>query len=144
MKNYNQFINELQGYADVYTKGLHNAKEGSFIRIGLQGNPNKFWGKIDKIDKNGRFVTTDGDVFDKNGQLHRAKRWEFQQQLKKKLKASAMLVTKSALTEETMSWVKKSLYEDGLKPCKDPKIILEIAKLLKRAYPQLEEIVNDK
>lgn len=144
MKNYNDFINEMQGYADVYTKGLHDAKAGSFIKIGLQGNLNKWSGKIDKVDKNGRFVTTDGDIFDKNGQLYKAKTWAYQQHLKKKLKVSAIIVTKEDLTEETMKWVKKSLYDNAILPCTDPKIILEIAKLLKRGYPQLEEIVNDK
>jgi len=144
MKKYDEFVNELQGYADVYTKGLHDAQKGSFIKIGLQGNLNKWHGKIEKIDKNDRFVTTEGDVFDRNGMLYKAKTWAFQQHLKKKLKVSAMIVTKAMLLEETLTWVKKSICNNLIPNCNDPKIILDIAKLLNMGYPELEKIINDK
>lgn len=148
LQTFDDFLEEAvlwkSDYAENYSSGLYNAKLGSIIMIGIQGQRNKFWGKIDAIDKNGRFVTADGDVFDKNGLLFKSKQHWFSDALKKKLKVSAILKTKAQQLEETMTFVKKSLYADGIMPCKDPKILLEIAALLHRGYPQLEEIVNEK
>lgn len=148
LQTFDDFLEEKvtwkSDYAENYSSGLYNAKMGSIIMIGIQGQRNKFWGKIESTDKNGRFVTGDGDVFDKNGLLFKSKQHWFSDAIKKKLKVSAVLKTKAEYLEETMAFVKKSLCTDGIMPCKDPQILLDIAKLLNRGYPQLEEITNEK
>lgn len=54
-------------------KGLHNAKVGDIIKIGVEGSRRKFTTRIQKIVGKDRLQDIDGNVFDRSGKIFRRK-----------------------------------------------------------------------
>ena len=69
MKNVESFLNE----GEKYIKGLHQAKVGDHINIGIEGQRNKEYSKIAKILDSDKLVDTNGNIFGRNGVIIRRK-----------------------------------------------------------------------
>ena len=54
-------------------KGLHDARPGDIIKIGVEGTRQKVTVKIAKVVANDRLQDTDGNIFDRSGRVFRKK-----------------------------------------------------------------------
>ena len=64
------------GAATKPITGLHDAKPGDIINIGVEGQRHKFVTKIEKIVSNDRLQDREGNIFDRNGKIYRRKGWQ--------------------------------------------------------------------
>lgn len=83
-----EVISELK-----YVGGLHQAKPGDYISIGIEGTRIKHILRIDKIVANNRLQDEYGDIFDRNGIIYRRKSSAFKSWNDKKRIVSAKIVT---------------------------------------------------
>jgi len=96
MKTFKEFLNE----GEQYTKGLHQAKVGDPMWIGIQGNRSKWRSKVKKILSDGKIVDEDGNIFHKDGQLYRGKTTLFMKKYNNNKTVSAQLVTQHEYDQE--------------------------------------------
>ena len=82
---------------EKYLKGLHQAKVGDYIQIGVEGSRYKGFSKIAKVLPTDKLVDTEGNIFSRNGTIiRRMTGWT--QQGKKIV--SAQIVTQKYFDEE--------------------------------------------
>ena len=75
MKRLKTFIKE-----EKVRRGLHQARVGDAIYIGMKGTRGKWYSKVKKVDsKTGRITDRDGNIFNPDGQIYRRKTYPFKQ-----------------------------------------------------------------
>lgn len=138
MKSFESFINEdVAGYSEKDVTGLHKAKPGDFIEIGIEGERNKQRSKISKIVSNNRLQDDEGNIFDRTGIIYRKKgQWV---KLRGNKIISARQITLAEYKESILQFVNSQLQNFNYTKLPIEKI-LEIGKILNRGFPQLEEL----
>lgn len=64
-------IERSNGAVTKPINGLHDARPGDIIRIGVQGQRQKYTARIKKIVSGGRLMDDKGNVFGRDGVIHR-------------------------------------------------------------------------
>lgn len=96
MKSLNEFdINE----GEKYLKGLHQAKAGDYISVGIEGIRNREIVKISKVLDTDKLVDQNGNIFGRNGVIIRRKGGWAKFYGKGKI-VSAKIVTQKEFDEE--------------------------------------------
>jgi len=83
-------------------KGLHNAKPGDIIEIGVEGSRHKIQTKIAKVVSNDRLQDRDGNIFGRDGMIFRKRGYLLKQLThnKKGKIISAKHITQNQLDDE--------------------------------------------
>lgn len=64
-------ISRTSGAVDGAVSGLHDARPGDIIEIGVEGHRNKFMTKIKKVGGKDRLMDMNGNIFNRNGMIYR-------------------------------------------------------------------------
>lgn len=91
-------IERSDGAVTKSINGLHDARVGDIIKIGVEGSRHKIYSKIAKIVANNRLQDSEGNVFGRDGMVYRRKGWELRN-TKGKI-VSAKHVTQKELDQE--------------------------------------------
>ena len=133
-----KLLEAINGYSDKPVTGLATAKPGDVIEIGFEGTRFKQLSIISKVVSNDRLQDENGNIFNRNGIIFRKKRTWIKQAGDKIV--SARQVTVKEYKKRMMDFVEKQLKNFQWSKL-DPEQLIEIGKIIKIGFPQLEDLI---
>lgn len=88
---------------EKYKKGLHQARVGDKVWIGIEGTRVKWYDEVTKVSNDGKVVVKGGDLFNSDGRIFRGKSHKFQKQNNPNKTISAKIITQSEFDERYKS-----------------------------------------
>jgi len=136
-------LNEMtkDGAAEKPIKGLHNAKPGDIIEIGIEGQRHKVQSKIDKVVSNNRLQDKDGNIFGRDGMIYRRKGWQLRDTKGKIVSAKHM--TQKQLDDEHDNRRRKYLKETNWDKL-DAEQIEKILKIMRVSFGTIQKRIGYK